>query len=522
MVACTECPANKYRAADDGDCVDCPSESPVRSLGELSCRSVNCPLGQTATAESGWTCQIQESEYPIFYTHETSSSACYYPINHVDRRNRGIVGSHKYYTTQEYANQLNCRFSIKPAQSGAWRWQIIFMDIESESSCRYDKLTRVGDLLPTNYWCNGRGTTGNWNNEYGEVFFTFTTDGSVTENGYKFVFEPIKQQAELTNARFASYDASRPHGEGNSVQCPPGQEASKGIDGDLGLGNDYDHTVHPLYPTAQFFVDLVQPAVLDYVTLWVRTYHVTNSVNWDGYYGIQLYAGSTSCTPIHAYTKAYIESNLAPNEDPMIFSCPPGTFASTLRLTPGSAAGHYLQFAEIEAFNTIHTKAVLGNARFAQYDNSQTNGEGVAVASYSGWEASKAIDGEYGWGESNDHAAHPENDGQLSYMAHFFVDFGQSEVVFVLVWPRTDHRDSNNNCYEGIELYVGSTLCSADRVYTQSVVENDLYRNEEPMIFRCDSGTTGSTIRLARGYNGPVQLAEIEVYTFVPLPYTPY
>jgi len=181
---CSECPNNQHRETDNGSCVACPSDQPARFQGEPNCRTVSCPAGQTASAPS-WTCEVQESEYPIYYTPETSNSACYYPINHVDTRERGIAASHKYYATSSYANHLNCRFSINPAVSGSWRWKITFMDVEQHGSCNYDKFQRVGG----GYYCNGR-TSDAWHTETGQVDFTFTTDYSVTKGGFRFVFEP--------------------------------------------------------------------------------------------------------------------------------------------------------------------------------------------------------------------------------------------------------------------------------------------------------------------------------------------
>ena len=151
----------------------------------------SCPEGQEATAESNWECvstgpvPVNEADYPIYYTSDTSSSACYYPPNFVDTRSRGIASGHKYYANSVYSNNMNCPFKINPG--GAWRWKVTFLSIEGHSTCAYDKFQIVGG----SYHCDSRPDNGEWHNESGERSFTFTTDYSVTRAGFRFVFERV-------------------------------------------------------------------------------------------------------------------------------------------------------------------------------------------------------------------------------------------------------------------------------------------------------------------------------------------
>ena len=146
----------------------------------------SCPAGQEATAESNWECTVNEADYPIYYTSDTSESACYYPYNFVDTRSHGIAASHKYYATDNYSNNMNCMFEINPG--GAWRWKVTFLDIESQSTCNYDKFQIVGG----DYHCNGRPDSGEWHEESGGRSFGFKTDYSVTQGGFRLVFELIE------------------------------------------------------------------------------------------------------------------------------------------------------------------------------------------------------------------------------------------------------------------------------------------------------------------------------------------
>ena len=45
-----------------------------------------------------------------------------------------------------------------------------------------------------------------------------------------------------------------------------------------------------------------------------------------------------------------IDNVLETNIQPMYFTCPEGTSASTIRLTPGTVENGYAQLAEIEVF----------------------------------------------------------------------------------------------------------------------------------------------------------------------------
>ena len=470
----------------------------MRNLGDSNCQTVNCPLGQAATAESGWTCQVQESEYPVYYTPETASGACYYPINHVDKRNRGLAASHKYYVTDQYSNHFNCRFSIKPWHFGEWRWQIIFLDIESGgSTCRYDKFQEVGG----SYYCNSANSNqvGRWNNENGQVSFQFTTDYSVTENGFKFVFEPIKPQVELTNARFAYYDASQTRGEGASVASYTGWEVAKAIDGNYGQGDTDDHAAHPTSSgsgySAHFFVDLNEHVDVDYVTVWPR--RDDRGYN-NGYYeGLELYVGSISCTSDQVYTQDVIENTLYPNVAPLIFRCNSVTTSKTIRLARGSNGP--VQLAEIEVFTNAKPKIALTNPRFAYYD---ANGEGASVAAWTGHDVSKAIDGNYGLG-GDDNVAHSSDKP-----AHFFVDLVNPTVVnYVTIFPRARHQ-----YYENMEVYADSVLCTANQSQARTNVVNNIIRYEQAMVFTCPSGTSASTIRVTPDTNRYVQCSEIEVF----------
>ena len=68
------------------------------------------------------------------------------------------------------------------------------------------------------------------------------------------------------------------------------------------------------------------------------------------YHGMKVYAGSVLCTAESEYTKAYVENDLLPNGKPMVYNCPPGATASTIRVSPDPYEWAYVQFAEIEVF----------------------------------------------------------------------------------------------------------------------------------------------------------------------------
>ena len=149
----------------------------------------------------------------------------------------------------------------------------------------------------------------------------------------------------LRNARFAYYDASQPNGEGHPDNSRPGYDASKAIDGDLGRTGG-DHAAHSGANAANFFADF-DLTVVAYVHLWPRKLRGIH----DHYYeGMRLYAGSVLCPPDQQYTKDYVQNTMKPNAQPMIFTCPPQTTASIIRLTPGTINGGYVHLAEIEVF----------------------------------------------------------------------------------------------------------------------------------------------------------------------------
>ena len=52
------------------------------------------------------------------------------------------------------------------------------------------------------------------------------------------------------------------------------------------------------------------------------------------------------CHSKENYTSTYVTDNLVKNQRPMIWTCPPGTVASTIRLAQGTGA--YAELAEIE------------------------------------------------------------------------------------------------------------------------------------------------------------------------------
>ena len=168
------------------------------------------------------------------------------------------------------------------------------------------------------------------------------TNTDVTQNNFGYL-KPVL----LSNPRFAIPDEDQPNGEGRSVGSYPGYDVSLAIDGNRGRDGT-DHAAHPeeSAPTASFYVDLVEASSVALVKVWPRMVDLHLA---DRYYeGMRLYAGSNLCPSKEIYSLTYIISTLIPNQDPMIFVCPQGTFASTIQLTRGNS--YYLQLAEIEVF----------------------------------------------------------------------------------------------------------------------------------------------------------------------------
>ena len=152
---------------------------------------------------------------------------------------------------------------------------------------------------------------------------------------------------------------------------------------------------------------------------------------------------------------------------------------------------------------------LLSKPRFAIPDEDQPNGEGSLVRSWPGYDVAFAIDGNKGH-DGTDNAAHPERNASN---ASFFVDLVKaSSVAYVKVWPRILDLEYEKGYYEGMRLYAGSTLCASKEIYSKAYVINTLIPNQEPLLFICPQGTLAAMIQLTRGYNGNVQLAEIEVF----------
>ena len=202
------------------------------------------------------------------------------------------------------------------------------------------------------------------------------------------------------------------------------------------------------------FVDLEQ-SIVDYVVVWPRF----NDVNGYGYYeSMEVYADSVLCPSEQIYNPDKIANVLKPKNQAMVFTCPKGTSASTIQLKNGDDV--YVHLSEIEVF-TVPTQlkfAKLMNPRFANFDASQPNGQGVIVDSWneesiggSHYPVENAIDENRGL-NGNDQAAHPE---RVSTGANFFVDFEKSIVDYVRVWPRfNDPYEYGTTYYEGMELYI--------------------------------------------------------------------
>merc|ERR1712004_500706 len=187
----------------------------------------------------------------------------------------------------------------------------------------------------------------------------------------------------------------------------------------------------------------------------------------------------------------------------------------TLSLKRGSES--WVHMAEIEAF-TIDTgdqKLQLSNPRWASFDADQPNGEGASVASWDGFDVSKATDGVLDFDPLIDHGAHP------AVAANFFVDLTQPSVVSTIkIWPRLNGGGKN---YDGITVYAGSYLCESKEVYSTAFVESTIIPNQEPLIFNCpfdrNSSSFVSTVSIRQGsyQDELVHLAEIEVFTHTQL-----
>ena len=194
--------------------------------------------------------------------------------------------------------------------------------------------------------------------------------------------DPTK--AALTNPRFAYPVAT--YYEGTSVESWPGFDVSLAIDGNLGLDGT-DHAAHSEYeaPYASLFVDfrvvyiadskfrskilifhrrrpverffymktnlfhLVEgPSAVNFVKIWPR---LNGSNGFTRYEGMELYADQVFCPSNKIYTPSYVQNTLIPNQEPLIFTCPFGTSASTIQLTRGTNSG-WVELAEIEVFST--------------------------------------------------------------------------------------------------------------------------------------------------------------------------
>ena len=319
----------------------------------------------------------------------------------------------------------------------------------------------------------------------------------------------------LSNPRFAIPDSSQPNGEGMSAPNWPGYPPEYALDGNLDR-DGLDQVAHAAsgYETASFFVDLTQTIPVDFVKVWPRVLYSF------GYYeGMMLFVDSIACPAVEEYPLNYVQTWLVPNQKPVIFACPSGTTgSSTIQLTSGTNG--YAQLAEIEIFkfqvnwnlyedtNDVNLSGYLTDARFANYDASQLNGEGSYVSEWPGYYATYAIDGLFDR-DGLDKIAHPNAD---SPDARFFVDSTQIlQIDFVKIWPRVLW---SMEYYEGMMLYVDLISCPAVEDYPLSYVQSWLIPNQKPIIFACPSGTTGSTIQLTRGTYGYVQLAEIEIFQF--------
>ena len=149
---------------------------------------------------------------------------------------------------------------------------------------------------------------------------------------------------DLTNPRWATADDSQPNGEGAAVEPMLGfDHISAAIDGVY----DSDGAIHGTAPSAHatFFVDLVESKTVSTVKVWPIL-----AGSGYSYAGMEVYADSVLCNSEAVYTIDYVDTTIIPNQEPMIFLCPSGTFASTIKVTPGTANDGWLHLAEIEAF----------------------------------------------------------------------------------------------------------------------------------------------------------------------------
>ena len=160
------------------------------------------------------------------------------------------------------------------------------------------------------------------------------------------------EKAILTNPRWATADDSQPNGEGAPVGPWVGFDNSNAIDGVY----DFDGADHGAHPAgrATFFVDLIESSLIHTVKVWPRL-----AGGGKFYEGMEVYAGSVLCNSKEPYTTDYVDTTIIPNQEPMIFLCPSGTSASTLKVTPGTVNDGWLHLAEIEAF--IENTMILDN-----------------------------------------------------------------------------------------------------------------------------------------------------------------
>merc|ERR1711912_63117 len=91
---------------------------------------------------------------------------------------------------------------------------------------------------------------------------------------------------------------------------------------------------------ASFFADLVETSTVEFVYIWPRVSGGANLFHNSLYYeGMNLRAGSILCPNNQVYTQEYVMNTLVPNKEPMIFTCPQGTYENG-----------YVHLAEMEVF----------------------------------------------------------------------------------------------------------------------------------------------------------------------------
>ena len=148
----------------------------------------------------------------------------------------------------------------------------------------------------------------------------------------------FNKKPTLKSPRFANPDACQPNGEGVEVRSYFNFNVNKAIDGNRGLDGT-DNAAHPESGAfeARLFVEL-EESIVDYVMVWPRKLDFTTYYYYEG---MKIYAGSVSCPSEQVYNTAVITNVLTPNNQALIFSCPSGTEASIIQLTPGNAHNTY-------------------------------------------------------------------------------------------------------------------------------------------------------------------------------------